>query len=65
MKMVKNVYQHKMRSDKMRMRERVTKYQKEVDRIGAIKNRKQKEVKKDIYRALGKLEKRKNQYKKD
>lgn len=65
MKMVKNVYQHKMKSDRMRMRERVSKHQKEMDRIGVIKARKQKQVKKDIYRALGKLEKKRDQYKKD
>lgn len=65
MKMVQNLYRHKLKSDKMRMRERVSKHQKEMDRIGVIKSRKQKQVKKDIYRALGKLQKKNEKYKKD
>lgn len=65
MKMVQNLYRHKLKSDKMRMRERVSKHQKEMDRIGVIKARKQKQVKKDIYRALGKLQKKNEKYKKD
>lgn len=65
MKMVKNLYHHKLKSDKMRMRERVSKHQKEMDRIGVLKSRKQKQVKKDIYRALGKLQKKNEKYKKD
>lgn len=65
MKMVQNLYRHKLKSDKMRMRDRVSKHQKEMDRIGVIKARKQKQVKKDIYRALGKLQKKNEKYKKD
>lgn len=47
------------------MRERAAKHQKEAEKIEKNKSQKQKEVKKEIYRVLGQLEKKKNRNKPD
>ncbi|KAK3583604.1 hypothetical protein CHS0354_039426 [Potamilus streckersoni] len=62
MHMVKTMHEHKRKMEKMQMIERATKHQKEMEKINARKSEKQKEVKKQIFRVLGQMEKKKKKH---
>lgn len=59
--MLKKVYEHKNRSEHRKMRERAAEHEKKMSKINNARQQKQKEVKKQAYRILGKMNKRKNQ----
>ena len=63
--MLKSVHEHKKRTERVQMRERVTKHQKQMQKIDKVKQKKHREVKKEVFRVLGKMENRKNQRKRD
>lgn len=65
MQMLKTLHEHKAKKTRVAMRERAAKHQKEAEKIEKNKSQKQKEVKKEIYRVLGQLEKKKNRNKPD
>ncbi|XP_048248671.1 ribosome biogenesis protein BMS1 homolog isoform X1 [Haliotis rufescens] len=59
MKMMKTLYEHKRRSTHVQMRRRAEKHQQNQAKIDALKDQKHRQVKKDIYRILGRLDGRK------
>jgi hypothetical protein len=65
MKMLKALHENKMKERHKVMRARAQKHEKMMGKIDSKRQQKQKEVKKQIYRHLGKVEKRKNKYQKD
>ena len=60
MKMMKALHADKLKRDRVQMRLRAAQYEKEQSKIAAKRELKQKEIKKQIYRTIGKAEKRKN-----
>lgn len=60
MKSLKTMYDHKQKLKRVQMRDRASQHQKEMSKIEARKAKKQKEVKKQIFRVLGQIEKKKN-----
>ncbi|KAL3876947.1 hypothetical protein ACJMK2_034726 [Sinanodonta woodiana] len=60
--MVKTIHEHKRKMEKMQMIERSTKHHKEMDKINARRSEKQKEAKKQIFRVLGQMEKKKKKH---
>ena len=65
MKMLKTLHEHKMKQRRVEMRQRAASHQKEQAKIEAARQAKQKEVKKQIYRVMGKKEARTNKNKQD
>ena len=63
LKMLKTLQEHKNRTEHSKMRDRAAKHEKLMEKVNAKRSDKRKEVKKQAYRALGKLERRKNKYK--
>lgn len=61
--MLKTLHADKMQKRRVQMRERAASHQKELARLNVHRNAKQKEVKKQIYRVLGKKEKRREKAK--
>lgn len=59
MKRMKELHAHKMRQNRVQMRLRAAQHEKEQAKIEAKRELKHKEIKKQVYRALGKAEKRK------
>ena len=59
--MLRNVYEHKNRSEHRRMRERAATHEKKMDKINGERQVRQKEAKKNVFRMLGKMNKRKSQ----
>jgi hypothetical protein len=59
MKMLKVIHEHNMRNKHAVMRKRAHEHQKKQAREAAKGERKQKDVKKDLYRMIGKMEKAK------
>ncbi|XP_060080432.1 ribosome biogenesis protein BMS1 homolog [Ylistrum balloti] len=64
MNMMKTLDDHKKKMERASMRERVTNHKKKQGTIDKKKQQKQKETKRQIYKALGQLEKKKNKFKK-
>ena len=62
--MLKTLHEHKNRTEHAKMRDRAAQHEKVMGKINEKRQDKRKEVKKQIYRALGKMERRKNKYKK-
>lgn len=65
MKMFKKVYENRMKHKQDTQQELIRKHKKEMEKIDVKRLQKSKEAKKQIYRRLGKQEKRKNKYNKD
>ncbi|XP_053392079.1 ribosome biogenesis protein BMS1 homolog [Mercenaria mercenaria] len=65
MSMLKSVHEHKKRSEHVKMRERVAQHQKQMQKIDREKQKKHREVKKQVFRMLGKMENRKSNNKRD
>lgn len=65
MKMVKVVYEDKMKKRRREMRSRVQKHEKERAKLEERKLRKTKELKKEVYKVLGQIEKKKQKHMKD
>ncbi len=65
MKMLKALHTDKMKKRHAEMRQRAAQHQKQQGYIDVKRQAKQKEVKKQIYRAQGKAEKRKQRFQKD
>ncbi|XP_046584794.1 ribosome biogenesis protein BMS1 homolog [Haliotis rubra] len=63
MKMMKTLYEHKRRSAHVQMRRRAEKHQQNQAKIDALKDQKHRQVKKDIYRILGRMDGKKKQKK--
>lgn len=63
MKMMKTLHDHKRKTENLAMKQRVTEHQKKVGKIEEKKEKKQREIKRDIYKALGQIEKKKNKFK--
>ena len=63
--MLKVLHEQKMKSRRVQMRERAAQHQKEQGRIDSKREVKHKELKKQIYRSIGKAEKRKARNQKD
>ncbi len=63
--MMKEVHAQKMKQRRVEMRSRAAAHQKEQQKVAAHREQKHKEIKKQIYRALGKAEKRKSKGKYD
>lgn len=59
--MLKKVYEHKNRTEHRQMRERAAEHEKKMDKLNAVRQQKQKEAKKQVFRVLGKMNKRKGQ----
>lgn len=59
MKMMKEVHAHKMKQRHQTMRQRAASHQKQLEKMNVKRDLKQKELKKQIYRNLGKAEQRK------
>lgn len=59
MKMMKELHAHKMKQRRIQMRERAAHHERDQAKVAAKRELKHKEIKKQIYRALGKAEKRK------
>lgn len=57
--MLKKVYEHKNRSEHRKMRERAAEHEKKMDKINNARQLKQKEAKKQVFRMLGKMNKKK------
>ena len=62
MKMLKTLHDHKRRTEWVQMKERAAKHQKDQDRVGVQKSKKQREIKKEVYRVLGQIEKKKKKH---
>ena len=60
MKMLKKVYEERMKKKQEAHAEKIKKHRKQVEKIEMKKLQKSKEIKKKIYRKLGKQEKKKN-----
>lgn len=60
MKQLKMLHEHKMKQRRIAMRDRAAQHQKQQEREDAKRDVKQRELKKQIYRHLGKEEKRKS-----
>ena len=65
MKMLKTLHEHKRKTERFKMRERAAEHEKKMKKIDVRREKKHKEVKKNIYRALGQLEKKQQKYNKD
>ncbi|XP_033758019.1 ribosome biogenesis protein BMS1 homolog [Pecten maximus] len=63
MNMMKTLHDHKKKMERASMRERVTNHKKKQGMIDMKKQQKQKETKREIYKALGQIEKKKNKFK--
>lgn len=63
MNMMKTLHDHKKKMDRSAMRERVTNHKKKQGMIDTKKQQKQRETKREIYKALGQIEKKKNRFK--
>ena len=61
--MMKTLHQHKMKQQRLIMRERAARHQREQAKIEFRRDKKHKEIKKQIYRTLGKMEKKKERKK--
>ncbi len=59
MKMMKELHAHKLKQRRILMRQRAAQHEKEEAKVATKRELKHKEIKKQIYRALGKAEKRK------
>ena len=65
MKMMKTLHQQKMQERHRAMRQRVALHKKQNEKVEAKRDAKHKEIKKQIYRVLGQVEKRKNKRRHD
>lgn len=65
MNMLKTLHDHKRKTERSAMRSRAAEHEKKMSKINVMKEKKNKETKKEIYRVLGQIEKRKNKYNKD
>ena len=63
--MLRTLQEHKGRSEHRMMRDRAAKHEKVMKQINAKRADKRKEIKKAAYRAMGKLERRKEKHKRD
>ncbi|OWF49820.1 Ribosome biogenesis protein BMS1-like [Mizuhopecten yessoensis] len=64
MNMMKTLHDHKKKMDRSSMRQRVSNHQKKQALIDSKKQQKQKETKREIYKALGQIEKKENKFRK-
>lgn len=62
LQMLKTVNEHKNRQEHAKMRERAAKHQVQMGKINKEKQNKQRELKKNVFRMLGKIEARKNHH---
>jgi hypothetical protein len=60
MKMFKKVHENRMKKKNLEQNERIKKYKKEKDKIDMKRLEKSKELKKQVYRRLGKQERKKS-----
>jgi hypothetical protein len=60
MKMFKKVHENRMKKKNLEQNERIKKYKKEKDKIDVKRLEKSKELKKQVYRRLGKQERKKS-----
>ena len=65
MKMLKTLHEQKMKSRRVQMRQRAQEHQKKISFLDNKRAQKEKEVKKEVFRVLGKIEKKKNKFRKD
>ncbi|XP_013412523.1 ribosome biogenesis protein BMS1 homolog isoform X2 [Lingula anatina] len=65
MKMLKTLHEHKMKQRRSQMRERAQQHEKDKRKIEMKRTEKQKVVKKQIYRVLGQIEKKKKRHEKE
>lgn len=63
MSMLKSVYEHKNRTGRMKMKERVTEHKKEMQKLDNDKRMKLREAKKQVFKMLGKMGKGKSKKK--
>ncbi|WAQ97349.1 BMS1-like protein [Mya arenaria] len=63
--MLRKLHEHKNRTQHQNMRERASKHQKIREKSDGARMQRQKEVKKNVFRMLGKMEKRKNKHNRD
>ena len=56
--MLKTLQEHKARTEHSAMRDRAGKHQKVMEKVNAKRDTRRKEVKKQVFRVLGKREKR-------
>ncbi|CAG2207768.1 BMS1 [Mytilus edulis] len=62
MKMLKTLHEHKRKTERFKMRDRAAEHEKKMAKIDVRRVKKHKETKKNIYRALGQLEKKKQKF---
>ncbi|XP_063445799.1 ribosome biogenesis protein BMS1 homolog [Mytilus trossulus] len=62
MKMLKTLHEHKRKTERFKMRDRAAEHEKKMAKIDVRRVQKHKETKKNIYRALGQLEKKKQKF---
>jgi hypothetical protein len=62
MKMFKKVYENRMKIKNQAQQEMLRKHKKQVEKIEVKRLQKSKELKKQVYRRLGKIENRKNKF---
>ncbi|CAC5392616.1 BMS1 [Mytilus coruscus] len=62
MKMLKTLHEHKRKTERFKMRDRAAEHEKKMKKIDVRREKKHKETKKNIYRALGQLEKKKQKF---
>jgi len=58
--MLRKLHEHKNRSEHHRMRERAAQHQKVREKTDIVRMARHKELKKNVFRMLGKMDKRKN-----
>lgn len=59
MKMLKTMHEHKMKQRRSEMRDRAAKHQKDQAKVDVARSLKRRELKKQVYRKIGKQEVRK------
>ncbi|XP_052262735.1 ribosome biogenesis protein BMS1 homolog isoform X1 [Dreissena polymorpha] len=62
---LKSIHEHKCRMEHRQMRDRVADHQKQRAKVDAVRTKKQKELKKNVFRMLGKMNKRNSRNMKD
>ena len=65
MRMLKQLYEHKMKQRHHEMRQRAGEHEKQQAKIEGRRQLKHKEIKKHAYRVLGQIEKKKKKHKQD
>ena len=65
MKMLKTLNAQKIKQRRTEMRQRVSKHHKDMAKADKTRVEKQKEMKKELFRELGKLEQKKRKMRKD